>query len=98
LRFSPCLVTQALALSDLLVGQACALGLDEGILFDQESLALVTASGAAEAHDHGGQPAGFLVPARQSRVPGSEEDQMVEVGATQAERSRSLHDQQLSAV
>lgn len=84
MRFPPYLVTQALAFSDLLVGQASGLRLDEGILFDQESLALVTASGAAETHDHCRRPAGFLGPARQCSVPGSEEDQMVEVGATQA--------------
>ncbi len=83
--------------SRLLVRQAFALGAVERILLDQDTLPLVPAPGSAEAHDHRREEACLFRPARERGVAGRQVDEMVEVGAAQAEGTSIVHRQEIAA-
>lgn len=82
--------------SRLLVRQAFALGAVERILLDQDTLPLVPAPGSAEAHDHRREDACPFRPARERGVAGRQVDEMVEVGAAQAEGTSIVHRQEVA--
>lgn len=86
LAFSTLRVAPAAPRSRLLVREGLLLRALECLPLDQNALALVPPAGAAEAHDHGRQPTRALGAAGQCSVAGREEDEVVEVGAGEAER------------
>jgi hypothetical protein len=59
---------------------------------DQHASALVAFADPDEAHDEGGQAAGLPRPARERGVAGRQEDEVVEIGAGQAQRARLRSD------
>jgi hypothetical protein len=86
--FSRALPSQSTSLG---VGQAFLFRPRERLLFDQDTLSLVALAGTAKAHHHGTQrrvPAGS---SRQRGVSALKEHQVIEIGATQAERPFRLH-------
>ena len=76
--------------------QAGCFGLGEGVFFDKNALPFVAAPGATESHHNRSESACFLCPPGEGRVAGSQEDQLVEIGALEAQRSVSLHEQQVT--
>lgn len=88
-------LTQAAPLSCPLVGQAGNLGLGERFLFDEDPLALVATPRPAEPHHDRGKSARPFGSPGECGVTGRQEDQVVEVRSFEAERSVSLHEQEI---
>ena len=86
--FSRALPSQSTSLG---VGQAFLFRPRERLLFDQHALSLVALAGTAKAHHDGPQrrvPAGS---SSQCGISALKEHQVIEIGATQAERPLCLH-------
>src|ERR1700680_2436505 len=73
-----------------------ALRLHQGLRLDQQALSFVTAPALTEAHDHGISGAFRLHPAREQRISGGEELEIVETDAPQARRPRTLHQEKIT--
>ena len=73
-----------------------ALRLRQGLRLDQQALPLVAAPAFAEAHDHGMSGAFRLDAAREQRISGNEELEIVEADAPQARRAGILHDEKIA--
>jgi hypothetical protein len=73
------------------VGQALLFGPLERGFFDQHTLALVSPAGTAEAHNHSMQRRVPFGASRQRGISTFKENEMIEIGTTQAERPFSLH-------
>jgi hypothetical protein len=63
-------------------------------LFHQDALALVSATRSAEANDNCRESAVLFSAACEGSVPPGKVDQMIEVGATQAKRAFTFHEEQ----
>jgi hypothetical protein len=79
--------------SGVLVGEALLLCLFERCFFDQEALPLVPLARPAPPDHHGRKGAGFLRPTGERGVAGRQEYQVIQVGASEAERPPIVHDQ-----
>src|SRR5229473_1902298 len=73
-----------------------ALRVGQGLRLDQQALPLVAAAALAEAHHDGMSRALRLGPAREQRVSGGEELEIVETDAAQARRPGFFHDEKIA--
>ena len=89
-------VSLAAAHPGFFVGEALLLGLLQCCFLGEDALPLVAFPGPAPAHDDSRQAARLPGAAGQRGVTCRDEDQMVHVGAGQAERARVVHDEEIA--
>src|SRR5674536_91113 len=80
--------------SGVFISQTKSLGVGQRSFLDEDTLALVSLARTAEAHDNRAETTRFLRSPAQSRVSRRKKDEMVHVGAAQAEWAISFHEQQ----
>ena len=68
----------------------------EGSLFNQHTLALITATRSAETNHHGGKSAVFPGAPGEGGITSREIDQVIEIGAAQAKGAPVLHEEKIS--
>jgi hypothetical protein len=79
----------------VLVGEALLLGLAQRWLLGEDALPFVAPPVPAPADDHGRQAARLAGAAGQRGVTRRDENQVVKVGAGQAQRTRLVHDEEV---